>query len=174
MMTRGRDDLIFVYNLVQLDAGKSIELRANTPQTGLLFVDVKGIFPTDVVGLLGSPYHTTELFARDGKTDLTGRAWNTFGEEWQVQGDDPKKLFHDKNRSPQFVPQGCVYEQSGGKATSSSNLRKGRRLMELPMLTVDEAEAACVHVTGDRKQFCVDDVLATGDVELVNDSFYRK
>ena len=152
-----------------MDAGKSIELRANT-KTGLRFVDVKGIFPTDAVGLLGSPYHT-KLFARDGKTDLTG-AWDTFGEEWQVQGDDPK-LFHDKNRSPQF-PQGCVYEQSGGKATSSSNLLKGRRLMELPMLTVDEAEEACVHVTGDRKQFCVDDVLVTGDVELVNNSFYRK
>lgn len=167
MTKRGKHDSIFVYDL-QLSAGKSIEFRANT-KTGLVFVDVKGIFPTDVAGLLGSPHHS-KLFARDGKTDLTG-AWNTFGEEWQVQGDDAK-LFHDKNRSPQF-PQGCIYEQTSGvKATS--NLRQRRHLMELPMLTVDEAEAACVHATGDRKQFCVDDVLATGDVELANDSFYAK
>ena len=42
------------------------------------------------------------------------------------------------------------------------------------MLTFDEAEAACVHGTGDdRKQFCVDNVLATDDTELVvNDSLF--
>ena len=43
------------------------------------------------------------------------------------------------------------------------------------MFTFDEAEAACVHGTGDgrKQQFCVDYVLATDDTELVNDSFYH-
>ena len=68
-------------------------------------------------------------------------------------------------------PRGLIFRgvQTSG-VTAMSNLHKGRHLMELPMLTFDEAEAACVHANGeDRKQFCVDDVLATDNAELANE-----
>jgi hypothetical protein len=53
----------------------------------MLFVDVFGVLP-DCIGLMGYAGKPYGLFARDGKTDLTGE-WNSFGEEWQVQDDDP-------------------------------------------------------------------------------------
>ena len=69
-----------------------------------------------------------------------------------------------------IYPRGLIFRgvQTSGVA-AMSNLHKGRHLMELPMvLTFDEAEAACVYANGDdRKQFCVDDVLATDNAELL-------
>ena len=38
---------------------------------------------------------------------------------------------------------------------------------------VEAAEKACVRATGEKKQFCIDDVMATGDLELAEDSFYN-
>ena len=163
-----------MYDLaLDVDGGdKSIEIRVNL-KTGMIFVDVSGSFPEDTVGLLGSPHHDA-LLARDGKTDLTGD-WNTFGEEWQVQSDEPK-LFQDKNRVPQH-PAGCIYESQQVK----SNLRHRRRLMvdsagtgsDEEATAVEAAEKACVRATGEKKQFCIDDVMATGDLELAEDSFYN-
>jgi hypothetical protein len=171
---KGTKRNIFVYDLaLDVDGGdKSIEIRVNL-KTGMIFVDVSGSFPEDTVGLLGSPHHDA-LLARDGKTDLTGD-WNTFGEEWQVQSDEPK-LFQDKNRVPQH-PAGCIYESQQVK----SNLRHRRRLMvdsagtgsDEEATAVEAAEKACVRATGEKKQFCIDDVMATGDLELAEDSFYN-
>ena len=171
---KGTKRNIFVYDLaLDVDGGdKSIEIRVNL-KTGMIFVDVAGSFPKDTVGLLGSPHHDA-LLARDGKTDLTGD-WNTFGEEWQVQSDEPK-LFQDKNRVPQH-PAGCIYESQQVK----SNLRHRRRLMvdsagtgsDEEATAVEAAEKACVRATGEKKQFCIDDVMATGDLELAEDSFYN-
>jgi len=173
---KGTKRNIFVYDLaLDVDGGdKSIEIRVNL-KTGMIFVDVAGSFPKDTVGLLGSPHHDA-LLARDGKTDLTGD-WNTFGEEWQVQSDEPK-LFQDKNRVPQH-PAGCIYESQQVK--SNLRHRHRRRLMvdsagtgsDEEATAVEAAEKACVRATGEKKQFCIDDVMATGDLELAEDSFYN-
>ena len=171
---KGTKRNIFVYDLaLDVDGGdKSIEIRVNL-KTGMIFVDVSGSFPEDTVGLLGSPHHDA-LLARDGKTDLTGD-WNTFGEEWQVQSDEPK-LFQDKNRVPQH-PAGCIYESQQVK--SNLRHRHRRRLMvdsagsNEDATAVEAAEKACVRATGEKKQFCIDDVMATGDLELAEDSFYN-
>ncbi len=164
---KGSRKKIIVYKL-SLEQDVSIEVRCNT-NSRMIFVDLFGTFPDDTVGLLGNPNHD-RLFARDDKTDLTG-AWNTLGDEWQVKADEPK-LFDDKDRYPQH-PVGCVY-----KASDAANPNLRRRLMALgeggkAEVTVAEAENVCTHASGIKRQFCIDDVLATNDLELAADSFYN-
>ena len=165
---KGSAKKIIVYKLTTLEQDVSIEIRCNT-KSRMIFVDLFGTFPDDTVGLLGNPNHD-RLFARDGKTDLTG-AWNTLGDEWQVRADEPK-LFDDKDRYPQH-PVGCVYTAIDAKP----NLR--RRLTALgddvaeQEVTVAEAEKVCAHASGIKRQFCIEDVMATGDLELAADTFYN-
>lgn len=154
---------IFIYDLAFPAEDMSIQIRANT-RNGLLFVDVFGTVPSDTVGLLGSPQHDA-LFARDGKTDLTGE-WNSFGEEWQVQSHE-LKLFSDKDRFPQH-PVSCVYEAS----VETVGLRR-RHLMDTTRITPEAANAACDGASELKKQFCIDDVLAMSDAELAEDPFYN-
>jgi hypothetical protein len=165
---KGSKKNIFVYEL-SLTRGNSIEIRVNT-RSGMLFVDAEGNFSDDTVGLLGSPTNAI-LVGRDGKTDLTGE-WNAFGEEWQVQSDEPK-LFQDKNRGPQH-PFGCIYEAQQTKR----NVRR-RRLTDYDnaggseIMNLELATKACADAAAHKKQFCVDDVMVTGDLELTEDPFYH-
>ncbi len=159
---------IFVYVLTLSDY-TSVQIRANT-KTGLLFVDVTTAghdLPSDTVGLLGSPASKNALLGRDGTTDLTG-AWNNLGEDWQVAVDEPK-LFQDKNRVPQS-PVGCIYQVQKEK----TNVRHRRRLMDLDghVLNMEVAEKACKYAVEKKKEFCIDDVMAIGDLELAKDPFY--
>jgi hypothetical protein len=181
--TKGKQKNIYVYDLnldginvstnskngninSNINSNSSIQIRANT-KSGMLFVDVNGVF-NDSVGLLG-PSTTTGLFARDGETDLTGE-WNTFGEEWQVIDTEPK-LFQE-NRIPQY-PAGCRYETK----QSTKRLRRRRRLMELKedeeVVTIETATDACSKASGRQKEFCIGDIMATGDLELAQDPFYH-
>ena len=165
---KGKKKHIAVYDL-DLGKGMSVEIRANS-RSGFLYIDFDGTasFPTDTVGLLGSPFHY-KLLNRDGTKDLSSSP-NTHGEEWQVKSDDPK-LFQDKNRLPQY-PHGCTYEDQQGTNTSA-HLRR-RRLMDdaAVEVSVEAAEAACAHASGIMKQFCIDDVIAAGDIELAEDRSY--
>lgn len=163
--TKGSMKQIVTFDITFPVEVMAIQIRANT-KTGMLFVDVMNSVPRDAVGLLGSPL-SEELLARDGKTDMTG-AWNSFGEEWQVQSDEVK-LFQDKNREPQH-PASCVYEAK----EETAYVRHGRRhLMENQRVTMAAASAACEGSSESKMQFCIDDVLAMGDVELAEDSFYN-
>ncbi len=161
---KGKKKQIFVHDL-DLSKNESIQIRCNT-KTGMLFVDVKGIF-SDSIGLLGtSDKGTTSLLARDGQSKLSGE-WNTFGEEWQVRPNEPK-LFQD-NRNPQY-PAGCQYKS----ARSKPRLR--RRLMdpsENVFVDIDVATEICSQSADKKKKFCIDDVLATHDIELAEDPFYK-
>ncbi len=164
--TKGTKKRISVYTF-DLGDDKNIKIRVND-KNGMLFVDVNGAFG-DSEGLLGSaPEHAKPLLARDGETDLSGH-WNTYGEEWQVNGSDPK-LFQDMTRHPQF-PNGCVYE-ADRKNTNIRGSRHRRRLIEANQVSFEEATEACAHLNAQMKSFCVDDVMATGDLDLVEDPFY--
>lgn len=175
--SKGTQKNILVYDL-DLGDGRSIQIRFNR-KTGMIFVDVSGTFPSDSVGLLGSPRHDA-LLARDGKMDLTGE-WNTYGENWQVLTGEPK-LFQDADRVPQH-PVGCIYGEVHDERFSlkTHKLRHRRRLMEYTSgsrsenkVSVVEAEKACAHAAaGVKKQFCIDDVIATNDVELATEEFYN-
>jgi hypothetical protein len=125
----------------------------------MVFVDVEGHFEGSE-GLLGAPMgeDDTGLLSRDGSFDMTGN-WNTFGEEWQVLDTEPM-LFQER-RAPQH-PAGCVYESSG----KQKNVR--RRLMDdaATEVTLAIATEACIKAVGNMKDFCVEDVMATGDLEF--------
>ena len=161
---KGTKGHIVVFDLDLLD-GKAIEIRSNT-KTRMVFVDVEGHFAGSE-GLLGAPMgeDDTGLLSRDGSFDMTGN-WNAFGEEWQVLDTEPM-LFRER-RAPQH-PAGCVYESSG----KQKNVR--RRLVDdaATEVTLAIATEACTKAVGNMKDFCVEDVMATGDLELAEDPFYN-
>ena len=165
---KGSKKRIIEYTL-DLGYRKNVQIRSNT-NSRMLFVDVNGAF-VDGEGLLGAAPEgmpqTQPLLSRDGSTDLTGH-WNTYGEDWQVNDTDPK-LFIDTERHPQY-PDGCMYH---GDSNKKQKVRRRRLFEDQQIVTAEEAKGACAHLKDeDMRQFCVDDVLATGDVELAEDPFY--
>jgi hypothetical protein len=146
--------------LANFHDGNIIEIRVNT-KSGMVYVDVDGSFD-DSQGLLGSTQQEA-LLSRDGTMDLSGH-WNTFGEEWQVRNTDPK-LFQE-SRAPQY-PASCVYQ------AATNNLRRHRRRLIENEVTIEEATNACTKSQGQLKDFCVGDVMASGDLGLAEDPFYN-
>ena len=61
-----------------------------------------------------------------------------------------------------------MYESSA----STSKLRRSHRLMDMTTVTLEAAEAACAKSVGDLKQFCIDDVVAMGELQVAEDPFY--
>lgn len=168
---KGTHNRIKTYTL-DLGSGKSIELRVNT-KSGIITVDIDGIF-ADIKGLLGA-YDAKGMIARDGVTDLTGYA-NSYVESWQVNASDPK-LFQDTNRYPQF-PNGCAYESDIKRLRSmdQQNLRgeMHRRLTDDSAgVSLEVAQKACEAKEGQKLEFCIADVMATGDLDLPDDAFYN-
>ena len=161
----GSKKKILVYNL-ELSSDESIQIRANL-KSRMLFVDVNGVFPGSE-GLLGAPAEEDKpLLARDGMTNLTGQ-WNTYGEEWQVNDKDPQ-LFLDSKRFPQY-PYGCLYKE----VQKRDHVRRRRHLMETNItVSIEVATSACSYLKEDTmKQFCINDIMATGDLDLIEDPFY--
>ena len=163
---KGSKKNIISYEL-DLGNGRLISIRSNT-NSGMLFVDVDGNF-ADSKGLLGKPGSAGDdmgLYSRDGSIDMRNN-WNSYGEEWQTRsGDDP--MLFQKARAPQY-PVGCSYD------SSSSNLRHSgrRRLMDATGMSEDVASKACANaVAGKKMEFCVADLMMTGDVDLAEDPFY--
>jgi hypothetical protein len=166
---KGSKGRILAYSLY-LGASKIITIRANT-KTGMVYVDIDGYFG-DSEGLLGAPAgaesESMGLLARDGELDLTGH-WNTFGEEWQVRDTDPM-LFKER-RAPQY-PAGCVYEAP--KADLKAKYVRRRLMEDATGVSRDVATAACANLAaGQKQEFCIADVMATGDLELAEDPFYN-
>jgi hypothetical protein len=174
--TKGKHGLITVFDL-NLGDEKKISIRCNT-KSMMIFVDVTGYFE-DSEGLLGAPVGGSEegLGSRPDATghrfDMTGN-WNSFGEEWQVLDTEPN-LFLEQ-RFPQY-PQGCVYESTSFK--KNKRLLRRRLLLDSvdeDALKIDARRKACAKSVGEdttMNQFCINDVMATGDLELAEDPFYH-
>jgi len=120
--------------------------------SGMVHVNVKGSDKNfhGSVGIMGTyPAEHHGKIARDGETFI--RDADVFAQEWQVRINEPK-LFNEA-RYPQF-PQACI------PSVHTSNIE--RRLNEENAARV-AAEEACAHVEGQEWEFCVFDVMATGD-----------
>ena len=167
--------IVYDFNVNNGDARTrafNVQVRANG-KSGMLFVDLpRNASDTlsDGVGLLGTidVNSTSRLMARDGVTDLVNE-WNSFAEEWQVLSSEPK-LFQE-SRAPQH-PTGCFYDVNLNK---SKNLRR-RRLMDASSrndVSHALAKEVCSHASGQKKSFCVFDIMATGDLDLAEDPFYQ-
>merc|ERR1712150_165709 len=106
----------------------------------------------DAVGLMGS-VKTGEKLGRDGVTVFEDM--NDFGQEWQVGASDP--ILFESTRAPQH-PQKCNLPD----LTKETKRRLGETVAE------EAAKIACKHLE-DRASlfsFCVQDVMATGDLDL--------
>lgn len=113
----------------------------------------------DSVGLMGS--FDGKLLARDGVTEMEDM--NAFGQEWQVRQDEP--MLFVSERVPQHPTQ-CVLP-SPEEASST-----GRRLGET--MAQGKAEEACAHVSEpQRKEACVFDVMAVGDIDIAKTGDYN-
>jgi hypothetical protein len=112
---------------------------------------------SDATGMLGS-YPSGEMIGRDGSeiSDFT-----EFAFEWQVGYDGQDSVIFSDLRSPQLPYELCRMPASTFK-TSRRRLRGNNKL-------VLEAEHACDHITGSNFDSCVNDVLATGDIELAKE-----
>ena len=152
---------------VDLGNGRSIDLRSNI-KTGMMYVDVDGHF-SDNKGLLGPSTGQDGLYARDGTIIDTAAegAYNSYSQSWQVTSDEP--MLFQEARFPQH-PSGCSYTAVPATASSSS-LR--RRLTDVVEVSKEDAMKACADaVPGDKMDFCVTDVMLTGDLDAAEDEFY--
>jgi len=150
---------IIIYEFV-FDNNKMLSVKVNT-MSHMLYVNLKGDYPKGTAGILGSPLNPG-WFLRDG-TNATGMNVNEFVENWQIRDTDPQ-LFH-KNRHPRY-PSKCLYDIADVKSRS-------RRLKEVHTVSIKEATAACaLYRYGPLRDYCIDDVVATGDVDSANDAFY--
>jgi hypothetical protein len=160
---KGKMKMIVSYSF-DLGHGRMIDIRANK-RSNMMFISTKGHFSEATQGMLGSPGHD-ELVSRDGR-NLSEIDVNAYGESWQVKNDD-MKLFMEPI-GPQY-PQRCLYEDAPG-ATSQLHVR--RRLMEKKVIELEEAKAACSNVSSTvKRELCIQDTIAMGDLEVKDDPFY--
>ena len=154
----------------------TITIHAN-PRTKMLYVKIDGDVH-DNMGLLGKPDAGDHLWARNGTADLSND-WNAYGEEWQVKDVEPK-LFQDQHRSPQH-PNPCVYHQTTVTTTSRQQQEEDRKMgrhlrrrlvAEESTVTIEAATDACADFVGVKKEHCVQDVMAIGDLEVADDPAY--
>ncbi len=179
--SKGAQNRIIIHDVILGEEEKDkkiITIRSNT-KSGLVFVDVKGRFD-DSEGLLGARIDNQGkggFLSRDGSMDMTGQ-WNSYGEEWQVQQGEAM-LFREA-RAPQH-PVACLYYDSSAVSSSVANKksRLRRRLLDedgssaaAAAVSLEAATGACDGSIGEKKQFCIDDVMAIGDLELAEDPFY--
>ena len=112
----------------------------------------------DSVGLLGK-YGTGELFARDGSIIEN---FEEFAHSWQVNPETDPQLFREL-RAPQLPNEKC--RMPTVEVPSRRNLRANTE-------EYNEATEACSHKQGRHFDLCVEDVMATGDLELAEAGAY--
>ena len=139
---------------VTMSGGRKIQLGSFKDLVSVKVAGGNGTSPhlASSVGLMGHYDNKGARVARDGQTVLEDP--NAFGQEWQVNHNDPL-LFRTK-QAPQF-PEACVMPT----ATASGRRRLGETLAR------NAAEEACAH-WGEKKDMCVYDTLATGDLDMAH------
>ena len=108
------------------------------------------------VGLKGD-YNTGDLLARDGLTKMDHDT-DAFGQEWQVRDSDPQ-LFRELD-FPQWPEHKCIMPVAEEKQSLEDLKEKHDESF------LREAEVACSHASMHDHQYCMYDVLATGEVRL--------
>jgi hypothetical protein len=113
----------------------------------------------DAVGLMGS-FHTGKKLGRDG-VRVFHHDINAYGQEWQVQVDEPH-LFQTLEAASTM----CTLPDSN----EAEKLLKRRRLGE--SISEEAAKKACEHVGAEDMDFCMFDVMSTGDVDMASTYVY--
>jgi len=116
----------------------------------MLSVNVEAILPGTygMLGVSGKP----GMIARDGETMIDEEDVNRMGMEWQVTDREPM-LFHESGDGPHY-PDQCIVPQTDG-----------RRLQHSEEATQRAMEACADIEDEDMNNFCIQDILLTGDHE---------
>lgn len=140
-----RADQQIVEYSIDLENGESITI---SNYKSMIAVRVNS-YLSDVEGMLGRK-QKSGMIGRDPETVIEDA--NELGMQWQVRDTEPK-LFVDANRVPQY-PESCMLPQ-----VLSRRLRQSSAELQ-------RAEEACAGVSDNTRQFCMDDVLMTGDLSV--------
>jgi von Willebrand factor type D domain len=121
----------------------------------MLTLDVEAQL-TDSIGMLGVSGEEG-VYKRDLVTRLDRETQTAqMGIEWQVRSNEPK-LFVDRYRAPQFPEQCFLPKVSSRKLRSLQSLNNA-----------DIAKTACANVDSSMREFCVHDVMLTGDAQVAH------
>lgn len=138
-----------IYEIDLLEKGEKIVVTTHKDVVAVQMVGATARNFKNSRGILGE-------FGSGNRLDRNGTVVeddNMFGNEWQVQSDEP--MLFQAARSPQH-PLSCVMPPP----KSAESRRLGQSVAE------DKAKAACDHWDAGMKELCVFDVLATGDLDL--------
>ena len=123
---------------------------------GMISVRVEAVLD-NTEGMLGTQ-DMPGMIGRDHGTVLTDP--NEMGAQWQVTDTEPM-LFHEA-RAPQY-PTCCTLPKTDVKS---------RRLKGFSSERMKLIEDWCSKVDADLRQFCIDDIILTGDFDLANHYAY--
>jgi hypothetical protein len=92
------------------------------------------------------------------KRDLTTEFHDStqMGLEWQIRDTEPM-LFYDTQRAPQY-PEQCYLPKVDSR----------RRLQRQSPDVIQRAKDACADVDDTMQEFCIHDVMLTGDVQVAH------
>ena len=129
---------------------------------GFVRVDVSALGNENYDGSLGllGRFPDGQRVGRDGVTFIEDV--NAFGQEWQVQANEPQ-LFH--TYEGEFIVQASQQCAMPIETAAKQQLRR-RRLAE-STLTVDSIEKACAHLeSAEERKACEFDVVSTQDIDM--------
>ena len=107
---------------------------------------------SDTYGMLGHRIKTG-LVGRDGETTVSEEE---MGAQWQVRDTEPM-LFHELGTGPQY-PESCVLPIVNSR----------QRRLRTSDITYEAAKTACETVDESMRQFCMEDVIRSGDVSMAH------
>jgi hypothetical protein len=137
---------------IQLDEGHGDKIEF-TNYKNMLSINVHAKL-SDTVGMMGTS-GKPGLIGRDGTTIQVDP--NEMGSQWQVQPDDPI-LFHTM-RAPQY-PEACI-------TPTVATVEQSRRRLRSDGFT-QQAQEACKYVSKNLQEFCVQDIIMSGDISLAH------
>jgi len=148
------DGKLKVYK-IDLNNGDFLRIRA---YKFLISIDIAGHDMADFEAMRGLHGHrmTGTMLDREGTTVINDV--NDFGFEWQVRPDTDQQLFLEQ-RAPIYPAQCNMPSESQKERHLSDALRGGLMV---------EAKRVCAHKSPEDFDFCIQDVLATGDVGIAH------
>ena len=136
------------------DRGEDITIRTFKDMVSVKLNNATSERFHGALGMMGE-YGTGKFMARDGTTVLEDPG--AMAAEWQVKDDEP--MLFQAMQFPQH-PQACVMPEP--KAAS--------RRLGASSLIQESAKKACMEAGAANIEFCIRDVMATGDLDMAEAS----
>jgi len=152
-------DHVFQFKIFLADK-QAIVLRSIKEWVSVDIVNPNNATFGSSLGLMGD-FQTGAMLGRDGRTRFSDNEdvqINEFGKEWQVHSSEPM-LFHSLEYSVQY-PEECAMPEMGKETV--------RRRLGSSSISHAAAKEACADASKDEKDDCINDVMASNDIDMVN------